>query len=245
MESMGAWSWAVWWPWLIRACQWWLPSLHHSEYNILARWWGNPYRYHSLYPIHMGISYFVELKEFLKIPVFTLLWHRPPPCIRQSCVLQATLHRVVQAGSQTPTDSNAADDDMFSTHHGPHKVVPAPQHYDILHLLFAWLPHGIVKKTFDVMTGRSALWSTTRSDSLEIHSIWHYGWWRLWMQYGTIFSWYGWSGMANCTEKIMTNSEQLLLKQLEPKLSKFMSDWNVMPMMQKVLFYMPGLSSRS
>jgi hypothetical protein len=51
--------------------------------------------------------------------------------------------------------------------------------------------------------------------------------------------------MANCMEKITTNSEQLLLKQLELKSSKFMTDRNIMSTMQKVLFYMPGLSSRS
>ncbi len=69
MGSIGPWPWAVQWPQLVWVCRWhpiaqsrlwctWrLPSLHCSECNILARWWGDPCRYQRLYPIHMGISY--------------------------------------------------------------------------------------------------------------------------------------------------------------------------------------------
>ncbi len=40
-------------------------------------------------------------------------------------VLHANLHQFVHAGSQTPLDSDSADD-MFSSHHGPCKVAPVP-----------------------------------------------------------------------------------------------------------------------
>jgi hypothetical protein len=52
-------------------------------------------------------------------------------------------------------------------------------------------------------------------------------------------------GMANCMVKIVMSSKQLLLKQLELKLSKSMKDQSIMSTIQKVLFRMPGHLSRS
>ena len=69
-----------------------------------------------------------------------------------SCVLQANLHQFVHAGSQTPLDSDTVHDNMLSSHHGPRMVVPTPQDYDMLYPLFAWLPHDIIRKTFDITT---------------------------------------------------------------------------------------------
>jgi hypothetical protein len=64
-----------------------------------------------------------------------------------SFVLQANLHQFVHASSQTLLDSDNVDDETFSSHHGPHKVVPAPRDDDILCPLFAWLPCNMVKKS--------------------------------------------------------------------------------------------------
>jgi hypothetical protein len=69
LGSTGLWSWSVWWPQLVQACQWppfaqsrhwctWrLLLLHCPECNIFARWWGDSYKYQRLYLAHMGISY--------------------------------------------------------------------------------------------------------------------------------------------------------------------------------------------
>jgi hypothetical protein len=69
-----------------------------------------------------------------------------------SSVLQANLHWFVHADSRTPLGSDTVPIDMLPSHHGPHMVVPTQWNYDMLCPLFAWLPHYIVRKTFDVTT---------------------------------------------------------------------------------------------
>jgi hypothetical protein len=81
----------------------------------------------------------------------------PPGHLLWKKLLMALSHLVYcrltcTASSQTPLDPDNVADEMFSSHHGPRKVIPAPWDYDVLCPLFAWLPCNIVKTTFDIMT---------------------------------------------------------------------------------------------